>query len=99
MALSFLLGGGRRRHLATLTLWRVWPRWSIPLVLAGACVLMVTLLRSGLPLPVMVAGYGLIFPASIAALLRAIAGWTGLQGRSGSVMSPMPAPQALGASC
>lgn len=84
MTLSFLLGGGRERNGATLTLWRVWPRWSTPLVLAASCTMMLTLLRSGLPLTVLVAGQGVVLAASIAALLRAVAGWTGLP--SGSVM-------------
>jgi hypothetical protein len=30
MFLAFLVGGGRHLEGATLTLWRVWPRWSAP---------------------------------------------------------------------
>ncbi len=82
MTLGFLFGGGRQQHGATLTLWRVWPRWSTPVVLAVACLLSLTLLTSGLPLTVVVAGQALVVMASIAALLRAIAGWTGLPARS-----------------
>lgn len=78
VALAFLFGGGRQHHGASLTLWRVWPRWSTPPLLAVISAGILALVSARPALPVAVAGYLTVLAVAIAALLRAAAGWTGL---------------------
>lgn len=84
MCLAFLFGGGRQHDGATLTLWRVWPRWSTPLVLVASVAGMLAITQAGLPLAFAVAGQIAVGVLSVAGFLRALTCWTGLP--AGSVM-------------
>lgn len=50
MFIAFPVGGGRQYGGATLTLWRVWPRWSAPVTTIATAAGMLALLHAGLPL-------------------------------------------------
>jgi hypothetical protein len=78
MFLAFLVGGGRQHDGATLTLWRVWPRWSAPVSTIATVVGMLEILHArwhqGAVVPAIItAGF-----SYIGMVLRALSGWTGL---------------------
>jgi hypothetical protein len=78
MFLAFLVGGGRQHCGATLTLWRVWPRWSAAVTTLATGAGMLALLRAGLTVELAVPAWIAAGALAIAALLRAASGWSGL---------------------
>jgi len=84
MFLAFLVGGGRQHGGATLTLWRVWPRWSAPVTTLATAAGMLGVHRAGLTVELAVPAWIAAGGLTIAALLRAASGWTGLP--AGSIL-------------
>jgi hypothetical protein len=78
MFLAFLVGGGCQQAGATLTLWRVWPRWSAPVTTAATAVGMLAIVQVQLPMGLAVPAWMAAGALAIAGLLRVASGWTGL---------------------
>lgn len=78
MFLAFLVGGGRQRGGTTLTLWRVWPRWSAPVTTLATAAGMLGILRAGLTVELAVPAWIAAGVLTIGGFIRAASGWSGL---------------------
>jgi hypothetical protein len=77
MGLWFVLGGGRQRGAATLSLARVWPRWSAPLIMAGVFAAEYATLHAGLPAAAEILLYAAALVFGVAWIVRSISSWAG----------------------
>jgi hypothetical protein len=74
----FLLGGGRQRGRAALTLWRVWPRWAVPVIMLALLAVMSAVAWANAPLGVLVATFVVLTACAAAGWVRALQSWVGV---------------------